>query len=66
MERVVILNTFIQIQCRNMISSVRIFLQACELAAKKDDGFISKSEQRTLNAIHAAARSFIRELEQLL
>ena len=60
------MNTFIHTQCRNMISSVRIFLQACEMAAKKDDGRISKEEQKTLKAIHAAANAFIKELDRLL
>lgn len=60
------MNTFIQIQCRNMISSVHVFLQACELAAKRDDGLVSNTEQKTLNTIHAAAKVFIVELEKLL
>jgi len=49
-----------------MISSVRVFLQACELAAKKDDGQVSREEQKTLTAIHTAATVFMKELERLL
>ncbi len=57
------MNTFIQIQCRTMISSVRVFLQACELAAKKDDGRVSNEEAITLKSLHKAAAAFITTLE---
>lgn len=60
------MNKFIQLQCKTMISSVLVFLQACKLAAKKDDGCISKEEQKTLDALQAAADSFIRELNRVL
>lgn len=59
------MNVFIRIQCQNMISSIQVFLQACELAARKDDGYISKEEQRSLNAIRTAAKAFIKELQFL-
>ena len=60
------MNVFMQIQCRNMISSVDIFLKSCELAAKKDDGLISNDELKTLNEIRKAASDFILQLETLI
>lgn len=60
------MNVFLQIQCRNMISSVDIFLKACELAAKKDDGFICNDEERVLNEIRQAADDFVLQLETLI
>ncbi len=56
------MNTFLQLQCRNMISTIRVFLQACELAARKDDGRISIEEQKALKVIRASAEAFIKEL----
>ena len=60
------LNTFIQIQCRNMISSVEVFLKSCEMAAEKDDGKISADERKTLNAIRKASETYIKDLQRLL
>lgn len=60
------MNVFLQIQCRNMISSVDIFLKACELAAKKDDGLISNDELKVLNEIQRAAADFVLQLETLI
>lgn len=60
------MNVFLQIQCRNMIASVDIFMKACELAAKKDDGVISIDEQKTLNEIRQAAGDFVLQLETLI
>ena len=49
-----------------MISSVDIFLKACELAAKKDDGLISNDELKVLNEIQRAAADFVLQLETLI
>ena len=59
------MNVFLRLQCQNMISSIRVFLQACELAARKDDGCISKEEQKTLQAIRTHAETFVKELDHL-
>ena len=59
------MNNFMIIQCKNMVASVRIFYQTCEMAAKKDDGQISKDEQKTLKAIRRATDAFIKELTRL-
>ena len=56
------MNTYIENQCRNMISTVELFEKACELAAQKDDGQISKAEERILKRIHSASKRFKEEL----
>jgi len=48
-----------------MIISIQTFQQACEMAAFKDDGEISKAEKRTLKRIRAAASAFKAELEKI-
>lgn len=60
------MNQFIAGQCRNMLNTVNLFKQSCEMAAKRDDGKISKDEARTLSRITKAADSFTKELEALL
>lgn len=59
------MNVFLRMQCQNMISSILVFLQACELAVRKDDGRISKEEKKALKAIRAAAEAFVKELQSL-
>ena len=59
------MNTFIQAQCRNMILMVQTFEQACNMAAQKDDGKISREEEKTLKAITAAAEKFKKELKKI-
>ena len=45
-----------------MLAVITAFSQACELAAREDDGEISKAEARSLRSIHAASRRFQSEL----
>ena len=55
-------NRYIQAQCQNMLAVITAFSQVCELAAREDDGEISKAEARSLRSIHAASRRFQSEL----
>lgn len=59
------MNTFIQAQCRNMIMMVKTFEQACQMAAQKDDGKISREEEKALKSITAAAEKFKKELTKI-
>ena len=59
------MNTYIVMQCRNMIAMINTFEQSCKLAAQKDDGTISKEEEKTLKKIHAAAEKFKAELSKI-
>lgn len=59
-------NPYMQAQCRNMISMIAAFSQACELAAMEDDGVRSKAEERELKKIRAAAQRFQGELTRIM
>jgi len=59
------MNYFIEIQCKNMITSVEIFEKACDLAARKDDGKLSKEEAKILKHIHQAAKKFKKNLHKI-
>lgn len=56
------MNIFIDAQCKNMIAMVNTFVQACEMASQKDDGSISKDEEKTLKRIKTAAEKFKAEI----
>lgn len=58
-------NTFLEIQIKNMIVTVQGFEQACQIAAMKDDGKISKAEEKALRKVRAAAAAFMDELKKL-
>lgn len=45
-----------------MLAAISAFSQACELAAREDDGKISKEEASSLRSIHAASQRFQSEL----
>ncbi len=59
-------NQYMQAQCRNMIASIAAFSLACELAAKEDDGVLSRTETRELRKIRAAAQRFQGELARVM
>lgn len=59
------MNTFIEAQCKNITVMVKNFVNSCEIAAKLDDGQISKTEAKQLKKIQTAAEKFIKELEQI-
>ena len=60
------MNTFIRIQIRCMLSSVEAFMQSCRLAATKDDGIISKEEQRILRKINRVSNRYNKQLSRIL
>ena len=59
------MNTYIEIQIRNMILYLNTFQKSCELAAQKDDGKIDKTEQKQLAKIKAAVERFQKDLEKI-
>lgn len=59
------MNTYIKAQILNMISMTRIFKQTCETAARKDDGVVTREEQKLLNEINKAADEFVKRLERI-
>ena len=59
------MNSFIEAQIANMITVTETFTHACEMAALKDDGRISKDEEKQLKKIKAASEKFIKELNHI-
>lgn len=59
------MNTFMAIQITNMITNLHLFEEAIKLATYKDDGVLSREEQKQLKAIVKAAESFKRELKKI-
>lgn len=59
------MNNYIYAQIVNIQTMVKTFEQACELAALKDDGQISREEAKQLKRIKAAAQQFHKELEKV-
>ncbi len=59
------MNLYIQMQIKNMISSLDLFLNGCRMASTKDDGIIDREEARLLKKIENATDIYRRELEKL-
>lgn len=59
------MNNYIKAQILNITTMTKTFEQACEMAAMKDDGKISREEEKQLKKIHAASRKFRKELESI-
>ena len=56
------MNTYIHAQILNMQAMVSTFERSCEMAATKDDGKISRDEEKQLKKIKTAAQAFQKEL----
>lgn len=59
------MNSYISAQILNMVTITKTFEQACELAAVKDDGQLSREEEKQLKKIRAASQKFRKELESI-
>lgn len=59
------MNTYIEMQIRNMTMMVKTFEQSCQMAATKDDGKVDKAEEKAIKKINAACQRFIKELEAI-
>lgn len=59
------MNPYIAAQIFNAQAMARNFEQACEQAARQDDGKISKDEEKTLKKVHAITARFINDLNKL-
>lgn len=59
-------NQFIKQQCQNIKYSIQLFENACKLAATKDDGKISKDEEKILKIIKKANEKYLHEIEAVL
>jgi len=59
------MNTFMSIQVANMITNLKLFEDAMKLAAYKDDGVLSKEEEKQLKAVARATETFKKELMKI-
>ena len=59
------MNRYIKAQILNITTMTKTFEQACEMAAMKDDGKISREEEKQLKKIKAASQKFRKELESI-
>lgn len=59
------MNTYIEMQIKNMTMMVKTFEQSCQMAAAKDDGKTDKAEEKALKKINVACQRFIKELEAI-
>ena len=65
MEKGIHMNYYIEAQILNIKSMVKVFEQACKIALQKDDGQISKEEEKQLKQIKTAAEKFCKELDKI-
>lgn len=56
------MNSYVEAQILNIITMTKTFEQACEIAAMKDDGKISREEEKQLKKIKTASQKFRKEL----
>lgn len=59
------MNPYIAAQIFNAKAMARNFEQACQQAAKEDDGKINKEEERILKRVRTITARFIRDLDKL-
>ena len=59
------MNFYIDAQITNMIAMKKTFEQSCELAAVKNDGIISRDEEKQIKKLKAVTQKYRKELESL-
>lgn len=59
------MNPYITAQIFNAQAMARNFEQACQQAAKQNDGKVSKEEEKTLKKIHSITQRYINDLNKL-
>ncbi len=59
------MNTYIEMQIRNMLMFLDAFEKSCKMAAVKDDGVVDKIEAKQLKKINAAVARFRSDLESV-
>ena len=60
------MNTFMEMQIRNMKMFLDTFERSCKMAAVKDDGKIDREEAKQLAKLQAAVERFRKDLDKLL
>lgn len=62
---VIRINTHIVTQINQMLLSIRVFEDSLEIAAKRDDGKISKEEEKTIRKIKKVSAKYKIQLEKI-
>ena len=58
-------NKYIEAQINNMMLSINTFCQSLEFLATKDDGMISKEEQKIIRQLNKASEKYKKSLEEV-
>ena len=58
-------NTFIKNQIANMLNTLEIFENSCDLAAEQDDGVVDANEAAVLKTLHKATESYKKKLRAI-
>lgn len=59
------MNEYIKAQIKQMQTTTQLFINACTLAAQKDNGKIDRKEEQQLKKIEKAVKRFITELDKI-
>ena len=59
------MNHFMKTQVDSALLSLKVLDQSLELSAQKDDGVISKAEEKEIKHIRKAIRQFEKEMQKL-
>ena len=59
------MNRFMQSQVNNVLLSMNALDQSIEIAAKQDDGEISKEEQKAIMQIRKAIQNFKKAIDKI-
>lgn len=59
------MNRFMQSQVNNVLLSMKTLDQSIELAAKQDDGKVSKEEQKAIKQIRKAIHNFEKAMSRI-
>ena len=59
------MNRFMKSQVNNALLSLKVLDQSIEMAAKQDDGEISKKEQKEIKQIRKAIRDFEKAISKI-
>ena len=65
MEGVFSMNIHMKTQINQVLLSVQVFEDSLKLAAQKDDGVISKEEQKIINKIQKASAKYVKALKKI-
>ena len=60
------MNSFIEIQCKNMDLQHEQFIKGLKISATNNDGSISKEEEKIIKQIEKASTRFLKEINRII